>query len=996
MKYICPKSDQIRIFNALKTEITLKKELENQLQKISKLERELSKVKMSQNQEEIKTIEAALQFTKSYFKNLLVKQETERLLNEQQKILKQDSAHRCQDTKKCDKCSVETQIHEILRKVRESINKDLVEARQRLKVQKMPDINIKQPLQIQHTLRLNIPPTSPPQECVRNNVACETVFADDKNDKSFADREVQTRIFVNKTTSVESQPETKSPKNDKSDSKKKSPGKEGVRILKFLDKSTYCMELTGKKGNSVNDIRIRPKREKCTPEDTYCCKLLKAREAMRESIFEISHKTPSELGFRCTVGTQCDSETSLSEPRITTTVKMTENRSVGVDDSSNYLFGFKEYLRDKSVDCSSVRRSSNKVDVVLQVNLDRSFDSDLDSMAKSTQSEYNKPVWPPTIPKRISVLHDKDEDVSKSTTLTDPALTEETNMYSLSKKRLDSRIKSIPRIPSLKKMFFPPEDREEVPVDAKTVSNNLQNELTEVKLKTKRVSNTQEEALDLEIETGDVFYKSLIGTTDLPERKTIVSLDHLKMNTSSSSRQTLRTLSTEDHDEDGQSLVHPVILEQMTENQTVEDVQSIDGEYIEDENGAISPKESNEKKADENLSIDYDLTINNKEQEQQVDLPIYMSQSEIDNEIVNDMFLPSSQADNEVPDETKFSYSNYLPSEDITGESPAELHYENLDNELVSKENTQMLESIVSKIMDNAKDKITEQYEMVHQEPENKTEEEKILEADFNISDFDYTHFPRNKSEEKQKHDESKEDTVLSLFSPNYTLNINKTNKDHKGNILEADFLPNLPIFLKSNKTFENYKSFHDSLQLSDDTSHIVEKPSKMTEHSKQHETKTLHYINQVTNDPYGRNEESCKIDRFDFPPRHIERKMLDNSNPKNRLEGLKKIAEERLEYAKKCSKEERSFDSSILSSEGEVKCKCPHVSVGEYHHCPYQKRVRLKNPYPSIQYKNKLSSHIVLENERKHYNHWVTYYSNKKEEESSTSNSIGSKGTKD
>ncbi|KAL3266852.1 hypothetical protein HHI36_011004 [Cryptolaemus montrouzieri] len=976
MEGISSRSEQIQLINTLRTEISLKKELEYQLQNISRLEKELSRVKTTQNEDEVKTVETTLEFTRSYFNNLLVKQETERLLNEQQKLLKKQCDHSCDDSIKCDKCAVEKQIHELIGKIRMCISKDLKDASQRLKVQKMPSINIRKPLQLQNTLLLNIPPSFASHELSQKNIACETVIISDDNNTK---RETETQVSTNKSRNIEIHPENNLYEHQRKEKttkhKRKSSGSLAQNPLCSKEKCDRYRVVS-----EMNEKQIAKNNENRMPFNNF----------ETEICSDIYDKTPSQLGFNRTIATQCDSTVSLGDNFSILTIEEVEKQrtaatqTVVCDDDSIYLFGFREYLLKRSPELALVPRvDDNKVDVELQVSMTESLESSLESKslgvdAKSNVRKASVTILTPT--KLSDYLKGEDDNISQLPSKEDDHSTQK---YSFTK-----RVRKLERTPSIKKMFLLPA----VPVQTSEASTNqpisaielaIINPYIEPKYKMKRYSISNQDSDATNEAKGDVFYKSLISKEELPERKTLNQIESHTQEKHSVEElsEALRSINLETSAFEDQSLLNKTVIENINDqtkkiNITPTENERIQEDYVKPEN--------------KNVTDDYEKKTFVNKLESIIPKEPYDSSQER-NKIGEDENIRSQDAaihsniengenksrKNEKPDDSHDEKKH--ENSHIKYETTISADHSGIDEIRLGKKSYALEESIKEKenknIQDSAEANENLEKNIVETQPkENEHKMKKALEEKKVSIGKSYI----DDDENSGSHDtnELEEKTVYTVFPSNYQLKINTNEKFKK--LLNENISMDYPVCFKSTKTFEKYKHPDDFSRDSEDT----DLQSTLVEKFRNSKGKNLK--NEAHHGVYYRNDTN-QINRNEI-------QITENS--KNLRSPVSNIIDERLQYSKKCAMvEDSSYSSNILSSEGEIKCKCRAVSMGELHRCPHSKKETVvKSMQPGIHYKEKISSQLLLEKERKHYNHWVTYYSTKKIANGSSSSSMDSK----
>lgn len=892
------KSDQIKLFNVLKTEVYLKKEIESQIKHISKLERKLSKSKKREEYDEIETTEKELQLANSYLNNLLIKQQNERLLSEQQKIMKDKNEHECENVEECDECCLEFQIHELLRKVRANIAKDIEDSKHRLKIQKMPTIDIRKPLQLQNTLKLDIPPFTPPQTETKKNLVYEAVVKEQDY--------VPEPKVVNKTTNFEEshdgrnryevgiEPAVKT-KTSRTEARRKLPSE--------------------KTGHNLSEIS-RNKRGKL-------------------------EKSPSELGFRRDFTTQCDSNASLkvlNEVSSQIAKVSATTQTVDVKDDSYFLFGFKEYLMKNTEDFN---RNPNLVDENIQVSLEESNESIADYRSIGVNTETSKTRL--TNSKSCEFMgvtavlsgstfqtEDASKDVSDSfeeaeiPSMLAPVKSEDTASKSS---------KSLTRTPSLKKMFLLNEDH---PTE---MESSMHNPYVEPKYRMKRFSlNRQESETEMKPNSGDVFYKSLTNKEELPDRKTGTSDGQIPgMKPTSTSKTYLENLISVDKEPD-----------QNTEIFVDEQVVKKSGTKIASEGKKIDVRDF-----DDHLEhVLHDLS---------------------NNKFVSVEKLYEFMEDVEISE--KSESSKVEPSQDSNKENFSEEDADGPDTSFQSEINVPLDEKNEDSMPVDFAQGVEDEDE-VHEEPEELPNVEKISEERQVKIDEEFI-------DQEEPDEEVSKTTVLPLLSPTYKLVLSRSGDKNKSD----NIVLKVPAF-DGTKTFKLNQTPHQSSQQSDKISVWVKKEPIQRKYELDYKSKFYNNELVIPKSPQSRKDITNVTNYI------LHKPSPDQSTSCKFRSEIQKFAKERLEYSKKCSKLDKSIDSSsLVSSEGEVLCNCKVESSGELHYCPSG---RINSNRTGIHYKDKLSSHLILEKERKHYQHWVTYYATKKSKNESTSTLVDSESFND
>ncbi|XP_044749823.1 uncharacterized protein LOC123310421 [Coccinella septempunctata] len=917
------KSDQINLFSVLRTEAYIKKELENQIQHISKLERKLARAKKGHDSLKSKTIENELDLAKSYFNNLLVKQQNERLLNEQQKIMKDKTEHVCDTIENCEKCCLKGQIHDLLKKVRENIAKDIEDSKQRLKVQKMPNIDIRKPLQLQNILSLDIPPSDPPQVSTRSNFVYESVVKDPELRDPPQTHAVQTKIMVNQSTSVEASHAV----NKKTGKKPKESRQKDVSPSEMQD---YHEE----KPESLSGFFESEPAE-------YPPRTSEGRGMKMD-------KTPSQLGFRRNAWTQCDSKTSLfeimSSDHWPNTKPSAITQTVASRDNSYYLFGFKEYLMKRD---GHVTRLPNAVDVNLQVSLDESSQSVIEyrsigvntdpsqaRLSKNKSCEFQGVtvvMCPEIVDETATEKTEVSEDVQE--TPSDVPVVVETNT-SASESSLKKKSRSVQRTPSLKKMFLP-SSKVDVNQQAE-LEQAMQNPYVEPKYRMKRFSlNKQESDIEVKQQGGDVFYKSLTEKEELPDRRAAASVENQPTEAKLSGE--MRTPSYLDN----LKLVEDKDSENEDHDQDTE-------EFVDEQEGKKAPNAGS--------FIDHldDLvpktTIEN--------LYEYMEDVEISEKSYEENKQTSTDKEEDLKEQSEVEESKRTYPRGNFDEEEGKREDENLNP--IKTEQEEENDSIPN-----------EKNDVEHQ---TNAEEAPIVGRQFAIDPQFLGE--EEEEEEEEEVDEIPKNTVLSLFTPTYKLVLNKSKHKHKSS--DKSILLRIPLLdstkslkqidFPQHKAEEKYLTIQEKPESFNRIAELFNNDKFMSSSSTHTKRDTTNITNYILHKPTPDDGNLCKF-----------------------RSGLPKVAQERLDYLKKCSKVDKSLDSSSMaSSEGEIKCRCKNVSDGELHSCPLG-RYNLKDPPSGIHYKEHLSSHLVLEKQRKHYQHWVTYYATKKSKNESSSSSVES-----
>lgn len=946
------KSDQIKLFNTLKTEVYLKKELENQIKHISKLERNLSRAKKLHEADKVKSIENELELAKSYFNNLLVKQQNERLLSEQQKIMSDNTTHKCENIETCGKCSLERQIHDLLEKVRMNIAQEIENSKQRLKIQRMPAIDIRNPLQLQNIFKLDIPPSKHPQAPKKSNFVYESVVKDDiAGDLNTNEEATQTKIVLSKSTSVELSTIIKKNKELEAD----------------IHKSSFKVRDDGEKKKD----NIMKSHFTLTPSK-HSLRTHKERSMNME-------KTPSELGFRQNISTQCDSNTSFvdsgvlpcSPPKMTT-----HTQTVYSGNDSSYLFGFKEYLMKKTGDSFVLNPFSTN----FQGSLDESNGSVVEfrtigvntepsrtKVTKNRSCEFHGVTVVGSINEDIQ--EDEVSDISGDETeiVADPSRSYQDTIgeFQLISK---TSSKSLKRIPSLKKMFLAPQKTSDAPHT--DMEATIHNPYGEPKYRIKRFSTNRRESDSERKPQHDDYYKSLIEKEELPERKAAVLVDSPPVESRMSDEQSKigETKNSDNLD---------VVEQDLSENKS--------------KAGDVSPASYRDRRLESNKHLsDVFTEIITKLPSKRLTIPErlyeYMEDVEISHQggrknQNESSLITTNEEQNKVSteEEEKAEEEEEVEEEkeEVREEEKEEEREEKQEEEGEEKQEEEREEEKDSSNRVEIIKAVTEEIELgsnpalqdSQYDDRTNTEEAENIEKPLDETQIIITQQPNDKNYGMPT------STVLTMLPTKYEFSLDKSRK-YKIKLSDHNILLRLPESTKSFKRIE--PSSKNTYMQSDEI--ILTEPNNSTRKI------SASYNNDgfiMTNSP------QSKRDKTSITNYILHKPPVKNDISCRYRSDLSNLTKERLEYSRKCSKMVDS--SSLASSEGEVICKCKNISVGEIHSCP-QGGNDLQSDHSGIEYKENLSSHIVLENQRKHYQHWVTYYTKKKYGHDSSSSSIEEK----